>query len=202
LNLVRALYEALPSATKADPGVSIDRIYYAVCAGDFRTAEAIASENPNESIYFLGALVPRQIVALWLEMIQGNHPTMDQFRAAREELYRKVEANPTDAFLMTVLALTDAALGRKEESVREGQRAMEMRPISDDTFDGPVIAADVAIAYVWANQPDVAFEQLKILVRMPSYRLNYGDLKTNPSWDPLRKDPRFDGLLAEVAPRD
>ena len=103
---------------------------------------------------------------------------------------------------MTVLALTDAALGRKEEAIRERQRAMEMRPISDDTFDGPVIAADVAIAYAWVNQPDVAFEQLKILVRMPSYRLNYGDLKSNPSWDPLRKDLRFDNLLAELSPRD
>jgi hypothetical protein len=135
-------------------------------------------------------------------MIQGKHPTIDQFGGARDQLYRKVEANPTDPSLMTVLALTDAALGRKEESIREGQRAIEMRPISDDTFDGPVIAADVAIAYVWANQPDIAFEQLKILVRMPSYRLNYGDLKSNPSWDPLRNDPRFEELLAELAPRD
>jgi hypothetical protein len=30
----------------------------------------------------------------------------------------------------------------------------------------------------------------------------YGDLKTNPSWDPLRKDPRFNILLAKLAPRD
>jgi TolB-like protein len=202
LNLVRAAYEALPTATKADPGVSIERIYYAVCARDFRSAELIVNENPDDNIYFLEALVPRRIVAAWLKMIQGNHPSMDQFGAGRDQLYRKVEANPTDPFLMTVLSLTDAALGRKEESIQEGQRAMEMRPVSDDTFDGPVIAADVAIAYAWDDQPDLAFEQLKMLVRMPSYRLNYGDLKTNPSWDPLRKDPRFDKLLVELAPRD
>jgi hypothetical protein len=57
------------------------------------------------------------------------------------------------------------------------------------------------MVYALANQADLAFEQLEILVKVPSH-LNYGDLKTNPAWDPLRKDPRFDKLLAELAPRD
>jgi len=34
------------------------------------------------------------------------------------------------------------------------------------------------------------------------FGIDYGDLKLNPCWDPLRKDPRFDKLLAELAPRD
>ena len=79
---------------------------------------------------------------------------------------------------------------------------MEMRPISEDAEDGPVIAVNVAAVYAWANESDLALEQLKILMKMPDYHLNYGDLKTNPAWDPLRKDPRFDKLLAELAPRD
>jgi hypothetical protein len=49
---------------------------------------------------------------------------------------------------------------------------------------------------------DLAFEQLNILLKIPAGRLNYGDLKTYPGWDPLRKDPRFDKLLAELAPKD
>jgi hypothetical protein len=62
---------------------------------------------------------------------------------------------------------------------------------------------DVAVVYAWANQSDFAFEQLNILIKMTSYLLvTYGNLKTNPNWDPLRKDPRFDELLAELAPRD
>ena len=56
--------------------------------------------------------------------------------------------------------------------------------------------------YAWANQSDLAFEQLNILIKMPRFWFTYGDLKTNPAWDPLRKDPRFDKLLAELAPRD
>jgi hypothetical protein len=58
------------------------------------------------------------------------------------------------------------------------------------------------LVYAWANLADIAFEQLDNLVEMPNYRLTYGDLKTNPGWDPLRKDPRFEKLLAKLAPRD
>ncbi len=75
-------------------------------------------------------------------------------------------------------------------------------PLSEDAVDGPTTATDVAAVYACANQSNLAFEQLGLLVKIPSSLLTYGDLKTNPSWDPLRKDPRFDKLLAELAPRD
>jgi hypothetical protein len=105
-----------------------------------------------------------------------------------------------DPFLVLALAFADVALGRDEESIEEGRRAMEMRPISEDAVDGPTIATDVAVVY--ANQSNLAFEQLGLLVKIPSSLLTYGDLKTNLSWDPLRKDPRFEKLLADLAPRD
>ena len=127
---------------------------------------------------------------------------MEQFGAAREQLYRKVEAHPDDPFLMTALSFADASLGRKEESIQEGRRAVEIRPISEDAVDGPAIATDIAIVYAMVNEFDSAFEQLNIVIQVPNEMLVYGDLKTNPNWDPLRKDPRFDKLLAQVAPRD
>ena len=58
-----------------------------------------------------------------------------------------------------------------------------------------------AQVYALANQLDAAFAQLNILVKIPSW-LNYGELKMNPCWDPLRKDPRYEKLLAELAPRE
>ena len=103
---------------------------------------------------------------------------------------------------MAVLALTDVALGRKDEGIQEGERALEMRPISEDAFDGPVVAMNVAIVYATADQLDAAFEQLNRLIQLPAGSLSYGDLKTCPCWDPLRKDPRFDKLLAQLAPRN
>jgi hypothetical protein len=61
---------------------------------------------------------------------------MEQFGAVREELYRRAEAEPAQPFLITALAFADAALGRKEESVRECRRAFEMRPITADALGG------------------------------------------------------------------
>ena len=74
------------------------------------------------------------------------------------------------------------------------------RPVK--AVEPEAVAANVALMYVWANRPDLAWEQIDIVSRLPNPRLTYGDLKTNPCWDPLRKDPRFDKLVAQVAPRD
>jgi hypothetical protein len=101
------------------------------------------------------------------------------------------------------LAFADVSLGHNEDAMQEGRRAMELRPISEDAVDGALIAYYVAIVYALANQPDLAFDQLNILVEIPTgLFINYGCLKTYPGWDPLRKDPRFDKLLVELAPHD
>jgi serine/threonine protein kinase/Tfp pilus assembly protein PilF len=200
LEVARAFCEALPSSLKDDPEVAGYRIYYAMCARDFAAAEEILSKSVNEEIFWEGALVPRQIVALWLELVQGNHPTIEEYGGAREQLYRKVQADWTDPYLLRALAFADVALGRREEAIQEGRRAMEMRPISEDAFEGPNVATKIAVVYIWANQPDFAFEQLNTLIQMPGWRLNYGDLKTSPMWDPVRNDPRFEKLLAALAP--
>ena len=190
LERVRAAYEALPPSMKDDPWVTFSRVYYATCARDFAAAKDILSESPNQEIFFYEPLIPRQILVTWVEFLEGNHPTMGEFGAVREQLYRKVEADPSQSYLLMALALTDVALGHREEGIQEGRRAMEMRPDSEDAADGPIIAANFALVCAWANQPELAFEQISILVQMPGWFLNYGNLKTYPGWDPLRRKIR------------
>jgi tetratricopeptide (TPR) repeat protein len=201
----RAAFEALPSSIKDDPEVAKQRVLLAICDRDFAAAEEILDESPNKEIYFFGALVPRQprqIFTLWIEFLRGNNPTMAEFGAAREQLYRKVEADRADPWLTLALAYADTALGHTEQAIQEGQRAMAMRPIAEDAVDGPNIALYLAALYGLGNHLDAAFEQLNILIKIPGEDLNYGDIKTSPLWDPLRKDPRFEKLLAELAPKD
>jgi hypothetical protein len=77
-----------------------------------------------------------------------------------------------------------------------------MLPISKDAEIGPSLVTNLAIVYAWMSEPEWAFQELTISVSTPNTILDYGQLKLDPAWDPLRKDPRFDKLLAELAPRD
>jgi hypothetical protein len=104
---------------------------------------------------------------------------------------------------LSVVATIDLALGHNEEAILGAKRATEMMPISKDAMIGPLLVKTLALVYAWAGEWNLAFEQLDILVKRPNNSfLNYGDLKFDPAWDPLRKDPRFDKLLTELATRD
>jgi hypothetical protein len=81
----------------------------------------------------------------------------------------------------------------------EAKRAVETLPISRDAMAGPFLVINLAIVYARTNEPDLAFQNLAISAKMPG-GVSYGELKLDPAWDPLRNDPRFDQLLAQLAP--
>jgi tetratricopeptide (TPR) repeat protein len=198
----RAALDALPPSLKSDTQIVGLRFAVALCARDLAAAEEILNKSQYEeasgAALVPGVQVPRQILALWLELLRGNHPTVAKFGAAREQLYQKVEADRANPLLLMVLALADLALGHPNEGIAEGRRAMEMQPSTNYQS----LAIGLAQVYAWADQPDLAIEQLNIVAKFPLLGLSYGSLKTHPCWDPLRKDPRFDKLLAELAPRE
>jgi hypothetical protein len=123
------------------------------------------------------------------------------FTAARDELYRKVKAFYKDPALLSVLGLVDAALGRAEEGIKEANCAVEMLPIDQDAWEGPCLVYNLAAVYALTDELSLAFEQLDILAKTPG-GIAYGELKLDPAWDPLREDPRFNNLIAKLAPRE
>ena len=100
-----------------------------------------------------------------------------------------------------VLGLIDAALGRKEEALREGRHAVELLPVEKDAVRGPAMIKYLAMIAAWVGDKDLACEQLAIVIRPPS-PVTYGQLKLLPFWDPLRGDPRFEKIVASLAPKD
>ena len=109
-----------------------------MCGRDFAAAEEIVSKTRNQEIAFAGTFVPPRVITLWLEFLKGNHPTVEEFGAAREELYPKIKAQPANAGLYTALAFADVALGLNEEAVKIARGAIEMRPISENALAGPL----------------------------------------------------------------
>ncbi len=117
------------------------------------------------------------------------------FAAARAEQEKIVQAQPNFAQELVFLGLIDAGLGRKEEALREGRRAVEL--VKKDAIEGVVLAKYLAMIAAWVGDRDFALDQLASIIRRPS-DLSYGELKLLPFWDPLRGDPRFEKILEEA----
>src|SRR5438034_677829 len=96
--------------------------------------------------------------------------------------------------------LIDAGLGRKEEALREGRRAVELLPVEKDAINGPAMIRYLAVIAAWVGDNDLACEQLATASRLPDGG-SYGQLKLLPFWDPLRGDPRFEKIVAYLAPK-
>jgi serine/threonine protein kinase/tetratricopeptide (TPR) repeat protein len=122
------------------------------------------------------------------------------FSVARVEQERTIQAQPDYGPPLCVLGLIDAALGRKEEALGEGRRAIELLPVEKDAINGPLMIEYFAMIAAWAGDKDLACQQLATAVGYPS-SLCYGQLKLSPFWDPLRGDPRFEKIVASLAPR-
>ena len=122
------------------------------------------------------------------------------FTAARARQEEAVRARPDDGPILCVLGLIDAALGRKEDALGEGRRALELAPIAKDSLDGADVLYFYAVICAWTGERDLAIEQLKTLAKIPAGP-SYGDLRLSSYWDSLRGDPRFEKIVASLAPR-
>jgi serine/threonine-protein kinase len=128
------------------------------------------------------------------------HAAFSAARVQHEKIMREQEAfGPS----FCILGLIDAGLGRKDEALREGRRAIELMPVAKDALNGPDMIQYFSVIAAWLGEKDLAFEQLTTASRLPSLALvTYGRLKLLPWWDPLRGDPRFEKIVASVAPKE
>jgi tetratricopeptide (TPR) repeat protein len=141
-------------------------------AAPLRLLEAQAREAMGDT---LGARVPYQEAAALLEVETRAHPYDPRFHASLGEAY--------------------AGLDRKEEAMREADRAVELLPLSADAFYGLSYAADRAAGLARLGEADAAISQVEDLLEIPSWY--------SPAWlereyrlDPIRDHPGFQALLA------
>jgi len=143
---------------------------------------------------------PRFVQGLIARMTKDDATARNAFTAARAEQEKLVRADPDDAGALCVLGLIDAALGRKEEALREGWRAVELLPVEKDSTNGTRVIGVLAIIAAWIGDNDLACEQLAGVVRRRN-EISYGELKLLPFWDPLRGEPCFEQIVASLAPK-
>ncbi len=144
----------------------------------------------------------RSFVEGWIARFEQDElKARAAFESARTEQAKIVQAQPDYAPPLCVLGVIDAALGRKQEALGECGRAVELLPVQKDAFNGPLMIQWYAISAAWVGEKDLALEQLATAARIPG-TLSYGNLKLMPFWDPLRDDPRFEKIVALLAPKE
>jgi TolB-like protein/Tfp pilus assembly protein PilF len=173
---------------------------------------ALAERDPAAAVNALAAMgedgfgtaiikYRRHFVAgLLARMMKDDAKARAAFTAERAEQEKLLRARPNDSGALCVFGLIDAALGRKEEALREGRRAVELLPVEKDAINGTSMIVCLARIAAWVGDNDLACEQLARASRLPS-GVSYGELKLMPFWDPLRGDPRFEKILASLAPK-
>jgi serine/threonine protein kinase/Tfp pilus assembly protein PilF len=202
----RPLHQMLDSVRAANPAATEDIAeYWLLCALAERDAAAAtnaviaAGENPaqtDEAVSFSPSFM-KGVIA---RMTKDDAEARTAFAAARAEQEKLPQTPQSYGPALCVLGLIDAALGRKEEALREGRRAVELLPVEKDPISGITMVKYFAIIAAWVGDKDLACGKLAIAIRPPS-RLTYGELKQLPFWDPLRGDPRFEKLVASLAPK-
>jgi len=179
------------------------RAWMAMLDGNYAEAERVLAASPRQdfqdidlSFYF-----PKSWYQAMIARAKGDSARATAaFRECREILTQRLIVKPEHARTIAVLAQVDAGLGEKELAVREAQHAIDLMPISKDIYDGTLVLEGLAQVYAWSGDRDRAIGLVQKLLTMPGYT-NYARLKLHPLWSPLRGDPRFEKIVASLAPK-
>ena len=200
----RPLHEIVRKILAEDPVKAADLaaqwFYVALCERDpVAAAQALAVMPASGTSVDLN--FPRSWCRGLAARVRGDAAAAQTaFLAARAEVERTVSEQPDYGPGFAVLGLIDAALGRKEEALREGLHAVELLPITKDSIDGAELMKYLGVIYAWCDEKDLAIQQIAATLQIPS-TLSYGNLKLHPYWDPLRGEPRFEKIVADLAPK-
>lgn len=177
-----------------------------VCSWDQRdqsAAEKAVALIPAEGIAnsFDEASVPREYCVGRTAFLFGNKElAQTALTAARSIFERTTREQPDYPQAWSYLGLTDAMLGRRSEAIQEGKRACEVLPYTKDSWVGPAFENYLAMIYGACGEKDKALELLDRSAKLP-VGITYGEVKCSPEWDSLRADPRFEQIVASLAPK-
>ncbi len=207
----RPLHAVIEKILRDDPASAGNlvgwRFYRALYEHDFASADrALAPLIENKYTTFRvrtdAMYFSRAYAEGLLARIKGDAAAARAaFTAARAQQEEAVRARPDDGPTFCLLGLIDAGLGRKEEALRDGRRALELTPVAKNANDGPEVLYFFAVICAWTGERDLAIEQLETLAKMP-LGVSYGELRLDPDWDPLRGDPHFEKIVASLAPKE
>jgi TolB-like protein/tetratricopeptide (TPR) repeat protein len=189
----RAALQAMPPSGDAWP--TYWWFWQEVYEGNYQEALDRTLASPVDRIGAALTWVSKNILVARAYSLLGRAPdARAAFQRERDRLEHLLRETPDDFSLHSALGLCLAGVGRRDEAIREGRRAIELLPISKDAVYGHGSVLTLAEIYTMVGEPELACEQLETLLAMPS-TISVPILELDPRWLPLRGNPRFQALL-------
>jgi serine/threonine-protein kinase len=206
---IKAALQSLPPNLDPDGVVTFARWDVSLMDRDTGAAEKALANSPLDTITSqTGVPLPKSYLQACADLVGGNTAKAQaEFEAARPAIEKLVAESPQSGTRRAQLGLLYAFLGRKEDALREGKRAMELIPITHDIIEGAVVEAFYAMICARLGLTDEAINRIERLLTTP-FAVDYddasitlSDLRTRWEWDPLRNDPHFQKILTSPEPK-
>ena len=206
-HLLKSLLTQVPAGTDPDGVITSCRWEAAMIDRDFAAARTILQNSSvNEISYTNAGATPKSFLQGFIELAEGNQAQAQKlFESARSSFEKAVEEAPSSADRHANLGWFYAFAGRKDDAIREGRRAVELKPESKDAVDGAIMNCYLALIYARLGEKDLALPLIERLSKTPGavdsvdYSITANDLKFRWEWDPIRNDPRFQKIVADAA---
>jgi len=206
--LLKSMLAEIPAGVDPDGSVTAARWDAAMLERDYSAAKKVLeTSSANETSYSLAGLTPKIFLGGCTYVAQGDNASAQKaFEEARPAFEAAVKEAPESAERHASLGWLYALMGRKNDAIAEGRRAVELKPESKDAVDGSLLSGYLALIYARVGENDLAIPLIERLLKTSgavdsaNYAITVNDLKHRWEWDPIRDDPRFKQLIAETSP--
>lgn len=171
-------------------------------ARDYDAAEKLIAATPDEwtDRVYIGN-PPQTWFNGMLARLRGDEPKAQEiFAVARQWTTTRRKEETRQRLHLCLLSRCDAVQGRKEGAIRAAQQVSEENPMARNARIAPSYVKNLALVYALTGERAKALDQLEALSIMYD-SITYGELRCCPYWDSLRSDPRFEAMVASLAPK-
>ncbi|KAF5407918.1 MAG: Tetratricopeptide repeat protein [Candidatus Udaeobacter sp.] len=205
--LLKSLLDTVPAANDPDGAVTACRWEAAMLKRNYPEAKNVLQTSSLKELSYTNAgTTPINFFEGCIYLAQGDNVNAQKaFELARPEFEAAVKEAPESAYRHANLGWLYGFMGRKDDAIREGQRAVELKPESKDAVDGALMNCYLALIYTRVGEKELAIPLIARLLKTPGavdsvdYSITVNDLKYRWEWDPIRSDPRFQKLLEHPA---
>ena len=205
----KKILQSIPAGIDPNGIVAEARWDFAMLERDYAGAEKILADFSFKDFPRDGA-DPKTFYEGRTALARGDIESAQRYlTAAAPSLEKRMRNDADDPLRRAELGLLYAYMQRKEDALREGRRAVEMEPESQNAFHGAACAGNLALVYALVGEQDEAITLIERLLTAPGavqgvglpQNITLAELRLRWEWDSLRSNPRFQKILAGPEPK-